>query len=137
MPCGDITERLKLTVDDNNCLDSYIFSKKTCGGAIGMESLLLDYIGGKSIETIIKSNELTFLQTNLAKEDIETYLRLKHFSAIQSVLNIYVGKSSGGANDICAIAGIEYDGGNTIIDAEIKINLLADNIESCDSCGPN
>jgi len=53
------------------------------------------------------------------------------------VLNIYVGKSSGGANDICAIAGIEYDGGNTIIDAEIKINLLADNIESCDSCGPN
>lgn len=137
MPCGDITEKIKLTLDNNNRIDSYSLSKKTCGGAIGFESLLLDYVGGQSIDKILGNNELSFLQTDLADEDIEIYLRLKHFYAIQSVLNVYLGNSSGGTGDSCTIAGIEYNDGYIIIDAEIKIDLLADQIKSCDHCGPN
>ncbi len=137
MPCGDITERVKLTINDNNRIDSYSLSKKTCGGAIGFESLLMKYISGQPIDKIIKTNKLLFSQTEFDDNEIEKYLRLKHFTAIQSVLNVYLGKSSGGANDSCAIAGIEYDGRNILIDADIKIDLTSDNVESCDHCGPN
>ena len=137
MPCGDITDSIKLTLDNNNRLDSYSFSKKTCGGAIGLESLLMDDIGGQPIEKIIGSNELLFLRTNQAEDEVEIYLRQKHFYAIQTVLNVYLGKSPGGVGDLCTIAGIEFYDGNTVIDAEIKINLLTEPIESCDHCGPN
>lgn len=136
MPCTDITENIRVTLDNDNRIDTYRLSKKTCGGAIGVESLLLDYVGGQSVDEIIGDKELSFLQPNLAEDEIEQYLKLKHFHAIRSVLNVFVGISPGGRGDACTIAGIEYGEGYTVIDAEIKISLVADRIEPCDHCGP-
>lgn len=136
MPCGDITETIKVTLDNDNRIDSYSLSKKTCGGAIGVESLLLDHVGGLSIDQIIRTDELSFAHTNMAEDEIEQYLKLKHFHAIRSVLNVFVGVSPGGTGDACTIAAIEYGDEYTVIDAEIKISLLADRIEPCDHCGP-
>lgn len=137
MPCTDITENIRVTLDQDNRIDSYTLSKKTCGGAIGVESLLLDHVGGRSIDDIIGNHELSFLQPSMSEDEIEAYLKLKHFHAIQSVLKVFIGVSPGGKNDSCTIAGIEYGEGLTVIDAEIKIDLLPDKIESCDHCGPD
>lgn len=136
MPCTDITENIRVTLDHDNRIDSYTLSKKTCGGAIGVESLLLAHVGGRSIDDIVGNHELSFLQPSMSEDEIEAYLKLKHFHAIQSVLNVFVGISPGGTGDACTIAAIEYGDGYTVIDAEIKINLLADQIEPCDHCGP-
>ena len=136
MPCGDITERIKLTLDNDNRIDSYALSKKTCGGAVGLESLILEHVGGQSIDEIIGNTELSFLQPSTAEDEIEQYLRQKHFYAIRSVLNVYVGVSPGGTGDLCTIAGIEHSSEFTVIDAEISIDLLADQVEPCDHCGP-
>ena len=80
---------------------------------------------------------MSLLQTIVAEDEIEVYLKQKHFHTIQSVLNTYVGNSPGGIGDLCTIAGIEYGSGHTVIEAEIKIELLTDRIEPCDHCGPD
>lgn len=135
MPCDDITEKIKLTLNDDNRIESYSFSKKTCGGGIGLESLLLDDIGGQFIEDIINNNSILSFPAKIDESNIESYLRLKHLYAIQTVLNVYLGKTSGGVNDSCTIAAIEYDENETVIQAEIKIDLATNRIKLCDHCG--
>jgi hypothetical protein len=136
MPCDDITENLRLTLDGENQLTSYSLSKKTCGGAVGLDSILLDYLGGQPVDKIIGNEQASLLPEQTTEDEIEMYFKLKHFFALQSVLKVYLGKASGGAGDSCAIVAIEHDGGNTIIDAEIRIDLLTDQIEACGRCGP-
>ena len=97
----------------------------------------MDSVGGLTIDNIIANNELFLRPTKRSEDDIERYLKLKHFSAIQAVLNVYLGQSPGGVDDSCTIAGVEFNGEHTIIDAEIKINLMADRVKACDHCGPN
>jgi len=136
MPCGDITERITITLDSESRVDSYTFFKKTCGGAVGIDSLILDRIGGQSIDSIVSDSELGFLRAGIDGEDVEEFLRVKHFHAIQSVLRAYLGVSSGGVGESCTIAGVDYDGGFTTIDADIDIDLMVDQIKACAHCGP-
>jgi len=70
-------------------------------------------------------------------DEVERFLRQKHLYAVRSVLEVFLGKASGGAEDMCSIASIEYDDGATIIDAEISIDLRTEKIESCEHCGPD
>jgi hypothetical protein len=137
MPCGDITEKIELSLGFDNKIDSYRFSKKTCGGAIGMETLLHEYVKGRDIESIIDQNEFGFLQANFAADEIDEFLRVKHFLAIKSVLNVYLGNSPGGVDDSCTIASIEYIEDKIIIRAEINSDLIVDQISACDHCGPD
>ena len=136
MPCGDITERIKLSIDNDDRLVSYRFSKKTCGGGIGTESLLDDWVIGQHIDEIIGQNQFAFAATNFSRDDIEEFLKLKHFNAIQTVIRVFLGLSPGGVGSPCTIAGIEYDRENIVIDAEISIDLNAEKVKACEHCGP-
>ena len=137
MPCGDITERIRLTIDADKRIDAYRFFKKTCGGEIGSESMLIDQIGGLSIENVLSDFDIPQETSSIDENNIEMYLRQKHLFAIKSVLNVYIGNNSGGVKDFCSIAGIEFDNGSTIIDADVKLVLPADEVEPCAHCGPN
>ena len=136
MPCGDITERIELSIDNDDRLVSYRFSKKTCGGGIGDESLLDDRVIGRPIDNIIAQNQMAFAATDFSRDDIEEFLKLKHFNAIQTVIKVFLGLSPGGVGSACTIAGIEYDRENIVIDAEIRIDLNAEKVRACEHCGP-
>ncbi len=136
MPCGDITERIRLSIDNDDRVVSYQFSKKTCGGGIGTESLLHDRVIGQHIDNIIGQNQFAFAATSFSRDDIEEFLKLKHFNAIQTVIRVFLGLSPGGVGSACTIAGIEYDRENIIIDAEISIDLNAEKVKACEHCGP-
>jgi len=136
LPCNDITEEIRIILDNDDRLKPYTLRKKTCGGAVGIESLLIDSLAGKAVADLIAVNEFTFQQEHLPEDHIMEFLNLKHLIAVKSVLNAYLGNISAGAGDPCSIAGIESDGEGTIIDADIDIGLMTDKIKSCSHCGP-
>ncbi len=131
MPCNDITEQIRIVLDRNDRLISYRLFKKTCGSAVGAESLLLDMLAGLSIDDILQLHRSRSHWPQAAEGQIEEFLKLKHLFAIRAALVSFTGKNSAGIGDTCTIAGIDYDGDDTIIDAEINIGLIADQIEAC------
>jgi len=136
MPCGDITERIRLSIDNDDRLVSYQFSKKTCGGGIGTETLLEDQLIGQHIDTILGQNDYLSATSNFGADNIDEFLKLKHFHAIQNVIRVFLGLAPGGVGDSCTIAGIEHDHDSIVIDAEIRIDLNAEKVKACDHCGP-
>jgi hypothetical protein len=136
MPCNDITEKIRIVLDRNDRLISYRLFKKTCGSAVGEESLLSDSLTGLGIDDILLPDKVTSYGTKTSGNQIERFLNLKHLLAIRAVLLSFTGRNSAGVDDTCTMAGISYDGGDTIIDAEINIGLITEQIEACSHCGP-
>ncbi len=131
MPCNDITEQIRIVLERNDRLISYSLFKKTCGSAVGAESLLLDMLAGLSIDDILQFHRSGSHWPQAAEDQIEEFLKSKHLFAIRAALVSFTGKDSAGIGDTCTIAGIGYDGDDTIIDAEINIGLITDQIEAC------
>ena len=136
MPCGDITERTKIRIDKESRLISYNYNKKTCGGAVGPESMIIDGLKGKRAEEIINLSEIDFFKFDNFENKIDEFLNLKHFFAVKSALKVFLGVTSGRIGDTCTIAGVEYSDDETIIDADINIELITDQIKACAHCGP-
>lgn len=131
MPCNDITEKIRIVLDRNDRFKSYRLFKKTCGGAVGAESLLSDNLTGLGIDDILRPDKVTSYGKKTSADHIEKFLNLKHFLAIRAALLSFTGKDSAGIGDTCTIAGISYDGDDTIIEAEINIGLITEQIEAC------
>lgn len=137
MPCGDITEKISVVLDSGNRIKSYSFSKKTCGGSIGDDDIIKIDIIDQTAENVIKQHQYGFMQKTYTGDEIVDFLKVKHFLAIKSVLNVYLGNVPGGVGNACTITKIEYDIDSTIIHAEINSNLDAVKVKSCDHCGPD
>jgi len=134
MPCGDISEQIQIKLDNVYRLTSYSLSKGTCGGPVGVESLISNMVEGKTAEEIIEiSNNEIYKSVTFADKN-EEYLVLKHLFALQITLEAYLGDSSGAAGESCAIASVEYGEDETIIDADINLKLVVEKIESCAGC---
>ncbi len=131
MPCNDITEQIRIVLDRNDRLISYGLFKKTCGSAVGAESLLLDMLAGLSIDDILQLHRSKSQWPQAAEDQTEEFLKLKQFFAIRAALVSFTGKDSAGVDDTCTISSVSYDGDDTIIDAEIDIKLLTEQIEAC------
>ncbi len=137
MPCGDITERIRLIIDSGDRLVSYRFLKKTCGGSIGPETLHQEDIIGQSIDVIVGREERSFQGMGMGGNDIAEFLKGKHINAIQSAIRAFLGLKPKGNSSSCTIARIEYDKNGTFIEAEIKSELEVDKVKACDHCGPH
>jgi len=134
MPCSDITETLQVTVDAEDCLKDYWLAKRSCGQGVGAGSLLIDQLGGRSVDTLLTADAETFLTEFPIQDELEEFLSLKHFFAIQSALEVLTGKTPGRKDDPCAAAEIAYENGDTIIDARISIDVVTEKIKSCGNC---
>lgn len=134
MPCSDVTEVIQAIVGDDDRLLSYRFIKRSCGKGVGADSLLEEILVGQSVDAILAMAPEEFLEDHPPVEAIEEFLGLKHLIAVQSVLEVLVGRSAGGADDLCAAAEIAYENGATTIDAVIKVDLVTERIKSCGSC---
>jgi hypothetical protein len=136
MPCDDITESMRIVLDDADRIITYGLTKKTCGGAIGKESLLIDIIRGQEVARVLGMKEIEILRLQAPGSDVERFLALKHLFGIRSVLEAYTGNGKAAADSTCAIARIDFDGADTVIEAEINISLLTERIKACAHCGP-
>jgi hypothetical protein len=134
MPCNDITELIQVVVDAEDRLKSYRFVKRTCGQGVGVDTLLMDVLGGQQVDQILAISPEEFLEEHPAEEAIEEFLGLKHLIAVQSALEVLVGAEPGGADALCAAAEIAWDEGDTILDAVIRIDLVTEAIKSCGNC---
>ena len=119
MPCSDVTEVIEVVVDGKDRLKAYSFRKRTCGQGVGVDSLLLDVLGGMDVEDLLAITPESFLDTWPAAEPIEEFLGLKHLIALQSSLEVLLGRAAGGRGEICAAAEIAFEDDNTIITAII------------------
>jgi len=136
MPCGDITERIKIRLDNESRLISYNYYKKTCGGAVGPEEMIIDGLNSKLAEEIVYLSEIDFFKFDKFENEIIEFLNLKHFFAVKSALKVFLGVTSGGIGETCTIAGVEYSNDETIVDADINIDLITDQIKAYAHCGP-
>jgi hypothetical protein len=135
MPCKDITELLEVTLDKDECLLAYTFSKRSCGQGIGATSLLIDQLASRSLNELLFKTADEFLEEFPIEDPTEEFLSLKHLFAIQGALEVYTGAEPGGVNDAFAASGIDYDVDQTIISGRIAIDIVTEKIKSCGGCG--
>lgn len=134
MPCNDVTEIMEVTLDSRDCLKGYHFRKRTCGQGVGVDALLLGVLAGQSAERVIAITPEEFLETWPVADPLEEFLGLKHLIALQSSLEVLLGRASGGSGEICAAAEVICDGEETVITARIAVDLVTEKIKSCGGC---
>ena len=135
MPCSDVTELLRLTLDAEDRLADYAFVKRTCGQGVGAANLLLPLLECRGLDDLLGISPEAFLETYTAEESIEEFLALKHLIAIQSALRVLIGQAPCGSGELCAASEIEHAPDATTIQVRISVELLTKEIESCGNCG--
>ena len=135
MPCKDVTELIRVVVDDSDRLTSYRFVKRTCGQGVGTDALLADALCGQTVDALLALEPEDFAASLDLPDGVEQFLSLKHLIAVQSALEVLTGAASGGPVDICAAAEITCEPGETVIEARISVDLMTERIASCGNCG--
>lgn len=135
MPCSNITELMRVVLDEDDRLIDYRFIKRTCGAGVGGENLLITMFRGKFASGILEFDIDDFVKVYPAGDELQRFLLLKHFIALQGVLRVYTGAASGGLDDFCTISGIGHEDGEVVIDSEIAVDAVTEKIESCGHCG--
>jgi hypothetical protein len=134
VPCNNIVEQIRITLDDRDRLTGYRFIKQTCGQDVGARSLLTEFLLGLSVDELLAIDSERLLAVCRPEEDVSRFLHLKHLFALQAVLEVYTGRSNGAKNSLCSVAEIGDDLGQAVIDADIDVGLVADKINACDGC---
>ena len=134
MPCDNVTEKIRLVIDKDDRLVSYKLVKKSCNGLLGQESMLIDLLKDKTTKQILAVDAAAFRNSYSAQSDVEEFIALKHFFAIKSALEAVIGNTPGGADSSCAIAQVNYDNGNLIVEADIAVDIVTEKIRACGIC---
>ena len=135
VPCNNLVEQIRITLDDRDRLTGYRFIKQTCRQDVGARSLLTEFFLGLSVEELLAIDSERLFAVCRPEDDVSRFLHLKHLFAIQAVLEVYTGHSSGAGNSPCTIAEIGDDRGQVVIDADIDVGLVTDKIKACAGCG--
>lgn len=134
MPCNNITELMRVVLDKSDRLVSYRFVKRTCGSGVGADSLMNDYFQGRNVHDLLDLDVDRFCDDNPTTDEVEEFLQLKHYFALQNVLAVLTGRTSGGRGEACVVSDVQCDDDELIIDTEIKVDLVADQIQACGRC---
>ncbi len=135
MPCSDLTELIRVVVDDDDRLLDYRFVKRTCGRAVGAESLLRGELAGMTAAGILALTPEAVTEAAIPMPPEEEFLRLKHLFAVQSALEVLLGRADCGPQAQCAAAQIAWESGQTVIDARIRVDAVHGRIQACSTCG--
>lgn len=134
MPCSDVTEVLRLRVDDAERLAGYQFRKRTCGRAVGEESLLEALLAGLPAASILAYELDAFADENPTASDEEMFLQLKHLLAVQAGLRALLGHASAGASDPVRVARVATEDGGVLLEAELSVDVITEQIKACGRC---
>ncbi len=131
MPCNDLTEILKISLDNDSCLIDYSLKKLTCERAVVDSSLILKILKGLSADEILGASIESISPQKPPEDDTERYLQVKHLQAVQSGLEVLMGYREGKPDDKCVIESINHGPDGTELTARIKLGLRTDDIKSC------
>ena len=136
MPCDDVTETLRLELDDADRLVGYQLIKRTCGRAVGERTLLAAEFVGMDAADVLELDAGEFAEASAATgiSDEELFLRMKHFFAVQGGLRVLLGRDSGGLGEPVTVARISLTDQITTFDADIAVEVLTEQIKSCGKC---
>ncbi|MGH8014915.1 MAG: hypothetical protein ACREBV_01850 [Candidatus Zixiibacteriota bacterium] len=135
MPCKDITDHLRIRLDNQDRITRYALRKLSCGGAVGNQSMISDWLVNKSAEDVLNSKPEEILDSFQVKDEIDEYLLLKHFLAVKAGLAIMFGRESGAVGDYCQLEAIRSSPQGTEIIAHISVEGMTDEIQACGNCG--
>lgn len=136
MPCNDITDRIKLELDQNERLVGYQLMKRTCGAAVGGYSLIMPWLETQSsTQAILSAEPVELLEFQEIRDETHEFLLLKHFFSVRNALEVLLGLDTGKREDKCAVDTIEYDeNGHVHMSASIRLDVIATQIKSCGGC---
>ncbi len=134
MPCNSVTELIQVVLDRDERLKNYQFVKKSCGQGVGQNSLLIDLFRGLTVNELLDIETDRFLAIDPTSDEILEFLRLKHLFAVRATLEVFTGLTPGGKGHACAVADVAYDPNETIIDAEIDVDIITEQIAACVGC---
>jgi len=133
MPCNDITETLFLRLDAGERLAGYRLAKRTCGRAVGEESLLAAELAGRPALDILNVDLEAFVAPmELGGDEVRTFLVLKHFFAVQAGIRSLLGIEGNGTT--CTVASVVCEGGDVTLEADLPIDALTEEIKACGNC---
>ena len=135
MPCKDITDHLRIRLDANDRIINYALRKLSCGGAVGNQSLIMDWLKNKTPEEVLNCDADVVLDAHNVKDEIDEYLLLKHFLALRAGLAVMLGLQSGTVDDYCQVEAIRYSPNGTEILAHISVEGMTAEIQACGRCG--
>ncbi|MDZ4724309.1 MAG: hypothetical protein SGI97_10465 [candidate division Zixibacteria bacterium] len=124
---------MNLGFDDK--VKSYTLQKKTCGGSLGMPSLIKEWVSSRSADEILKTDYDSFLQSQTIRTVTGELIHLKHLVAIQKGLSAMLGYSKSGPDDVCFIDSIASSPDGIEMTALIKIDVMTEEIKGCGGCG--
>lgn len=135
MPCKDITDHLRIRLDNQDKITRYALRKLSCGGAVGNQSLIIDWLENKTAEEVLSAAPEEILNSHNVTDEIEEYLLLKHFLAVKAGLSIMLGRESGSVDDYCRLEAIRSSPQGTEIIAQIAVEGMTAEIQACGRCG--
>ena len=134
MPCSDVTEILSVTLDHDERVVHYSLTKRTCGGSVGNPSLLRRWVENRSASDVLATTPDQMLQSISSRSTTWEFLSVKHLIAIQLGLRTLLGADSGTTDSPCVVDSIVGTPVGTQLLAEIKVDLLTDDIKACGGC---
>ncbi len=123
MPCGDITELLRLALDASDRVTRYTLTKRTCGAAVGEETLLASQVVGQTLEAVMELAVPT------------DFLGQKHLRALQAAALALRGAEPSHASARCTPTALVCDGDGISLEALIRVDADARQVKSCGNCG--
>lgn len=135
MPCKDITDHLRIRLDNQDRITRYALRKLSCGGAVGNQSMIIGWLENKSAEEVFNSRPEAVLAAHEIKSEIDEYLLLKHFLAVKAGLAIMLGRESGTVDDYCRLEAIRCGPQGTEIIVQISVEGMTEEIQACSNCG--
>ena len=134
MPCSDVTEVVEIRLDAHDRIVSYRLRKRTCGGSLGMPSLIKGWVTGKSVTELIESDPSEFLAAHEPRTITGELVHLKHYVAVRKTCQAIIGQTSD--DDIAGlIDSIIYDADGMDVVAIISSEVMSEEIKACAGCG--
>lgn len=134
MPCSDVTEVVEMRLDANDCIVSYRLQKRTCGGSLGMPSLIKSWLAGQSVTDVIKSDPAEFLASHETRTITGELVHLKHYVAVRKTCQAILGQAAD--DDIAGlIDSVIYDADGMDVVAIIPSEVMSEEIKGCAGCG--
>jgi len=134
MPCNDITDILKIVVDNDDHIVRYGMEKQSCGSAVGGQGRVRKWLYARNVDQVLAATTGDFLIDFVTDDPIEEYLYLKHFLAAKKSLEILLGRESGSKENYCTVDTVRHGPKGMEIVVLIKSDLMTDEIQACGNC---
>jgi hypothetical protein len=134
MPCSDVTELLKISLDPEDRITSYSLNKRTCGGTMGRDELILKMIRGQTATEIVQKPADEFYSGITFSSDLREMVYLKHYFAVQSGLAEFLGRELSESHSECTVESVVYGPDGVELTVLVHVDMLTDKIKACGGC---